>query len=134
MSENTITVAGNITNNLSVRYSAEGRASVYGVVAVNRRYQAGGEWQESTSFLSFKAFGPIAENIGASVIKGTRVIITGRCETGEFMDKAGVNHKSFDIIVEDFGVSLKFAAAQVERIARENKVQTKPASDFEEPF
>ena len=138
MSENTITVAGNMTGDPVIRYSAQGKPSVYGTVAVSRRYQVNNEWQESTSFLNFKAFGPIAENIAASTSKGCRIIVTGRMETGEWEDKDGVNRKWFEIIVEDLGASLKFATAQVERVARDSAGQnrTQPATQLadEEPF
>lgn len=138
MSDNNLTISGNVTSDPIVRFSPQGRAVVNGTVAASRRYQVNGEWQESTSFINFKAFGQIAENIGASVSKGARVIITGRLESSEYTDKNGVDRKAFDIIVDDIGVSLKFATAQVERIVRDSAGQnrTQPATQLgdEEPF
>jgi len=133
MSDNTITIAGNMTADPVIRFSGAGKAILSGSVAVNRRWQQNGEWIEQVSFIGWKAFGQIAENIAASCVKGTRVLLTGRLETGEYTDKAGVERKTVDIIVDDFGTSLKFATVQVERTVRDSTGH-KPALDIEEPF
>ena len=139
MSDATITISGNLTTDPVIRYTAGGRASLSGGVAVNRRWQTNGEWQEATSFINFKAFGQIAENIAATCTKGMRVILTGRPETSEYTDKDGVNRKAFDVIVDDMGPSLKFATAVVDRITRDNGGQNRTAQasrpvEDEEPF
>lgn len=138
MSEATITISGNLTTDPVLRYTSGGRASLAGGVAVNRRWQTNGEWQEATSFINFKAFGQIAENIAATCTKGMRVILSGRPETSEYTDKDGKNRKAFDVIVDDMGPSLKFATATVDRILRDNAGQnrTAPAGpvEDEEPF
>ena len=139
MSDASITISGNLTTDPVIRYTANGRASLAGGVAVNRRWQTNGEWQEATSFINFKAFGQIAENIAATCTKGMRVILTGRPETSEYVDKDGVNRKAFDVIVDDMGPSLKFATAVVDRITRDNGGQNRTAAparpvEDEEPF
>jgi len=139
MSEATITISGNLTTDPVLRYTAGGRASLAGGVAVNRRWQTNGEWQEATSFINFKAFGQIAENIAATCTKGMRVMLSGRPETSEYVDKDGVNRKAFDVIVDDMGPSLKFATAVVDRITRDNGGQNRTAAparpvEDEEPF
>lgn len=139
MSDASITISGNLTTDPVIRYTAGGRASLSGGVAVNRRWQTNGEWQEATSFINFKAFGQIAENIAATCTKGMRVILTGRPETSEYVDKDGVNRKAFDVIVDDMGPSLKFATAVVDRITRDNGGQNRTAAparpvEDEEPF
>ena len=139
MSDASITISGNLTTDPVIRYTANGRASLAGGVAVNRRWQTNGEWQEATSFINFKAYGQIAENIAATCTKGMRVMLTGRPETSEYVDKDGVNRKAFDVIVDDMGPSLKFATAVVDRITRDNggqnrTVQTSRPVEDEEPF
>ena len=139
MSDASITISGNLTTDPVIRYTAGGRASLSGGVAVNRRWQTNGEWQEATSFINFKAFGQIAENIAATCTKGMRVMLTGRPETSEYVDKDGVNRKAFDVIVDDLGPSLKFATAVVDRITRDNGGQNRTAAparpvEDEEPF
>jgi len=139
MSDASITISGNLTTDPVIRYTAGGRASLSGGVAVNRRWQTNGEWQEATSFINFKAYGQIAENIAATCTKGMRVILTGRPETSEYVDKDGVNRKAFDVIVDDMGPSLKFATAVVDRITRDNGGQNRTAAparpvEDEEPF
>lgn len=136
MSDQQITVVGNLTTDPILRYTAAGRGSITSTIAVNRRYQVNGEWQEQVAFINITAFGQIAEHIAASCNKGTRVIVTGRFESGEYTDKEGVNRKTMQLIVEDLGASLKFATAQIDRIARSTPtVSTNRTAELEEdPF
>ena len=89
MSDATITISGNLTTEPVLRYTTGGRASLNGGVAVNRRYQANGEWKEEVSFLNFTAYGQIAENIAASCAKGNRVILFGRPELRALAEREG---------------------------------------------
>lgn len=50
MPDNTITLSGNVTRDPELRYTTGGKAVASFGLAVNRRYQVGGEWQEQTSF------------------------------------------------------------------------------------
>ena len=139
MSDATITISGNLTTEPVLRYTTGGRASLNGGVAVNRRYQANGEWKEEVSFLNFTAYGQIAENIAASCTKGNRVILTGRPEQREYTDKDGQQRKAFAVVVDDFGASLKFATATIDRVTRDSAGQnrTQPTArvlNDEEPF
>ena len=138
MSDSTITISGNLTADPVIRYTAGGRASLSGSVAVNRRWQSNGEWQEAVSFIGFSAFGQIAENIATSCVKGTRVLLFGRPETSTFTDKDGNERKTFTVIVDDLGASLKFATATIDRVTRDSAghkgTQTTRPADDEDPF
>jgi single-strand DNA-binding protein len=136
MSDATITVSGNLTADPVLRYSTGGKAMVAGTLAINRRWQTNGQWEEKVSFLGFKAFGQIAENIAASCTKGTRLVVTGRPEMSDWTDKEGNARKSFDIVVDDVGASLKFATATIDRAARDSAghSRTQPTIEDEEPF
>ena len=46
MASNTITVVGNLTRDPELRYTQSGKATVTVGIAVNRRYQVNGEWQD----------------------------------------------------------------------------------------
>jgi single-strand DNA-binding protein len=140
MSDNSVTLIGNLTQEPTLRFSDSGNAVVSVGLAVNRRYQAGGQWQESTSYYTVTVFGKIAEDLAASATKGTRVIVIGHIETGEFTDKEGVNRKTFKIIASEIGASFRFATATIDRVARDTAGQQgtqpyRPAVDKdEEPF
>ena len=52
MASNSITVVGNVTRDPELRYTQSGKATVNVGIAVNRRYQVNGEWQEQTSYMN----------------------------------------------------------------------------------
>lgn len=135
MSDQQITLIGNLTVDPIIRYNTSGKPSCSSSVAVNRRYQVNGEWQENTEFFSITMFGPIAENVAATLKKGNRVIVTGRLENREYVDKAGVNRRQTDLVVDEIGASLKFATATIDRVQRDQLRIVKPAVEVDEdPF
>ena len=141
-SENTVTLVGNLTRDPDLRYTTSGRGVVSFGLAVNRRYQTNGEWQEETSFFNVVAWGDLGENIAASVEKGARVFVTGRLAQRQYDTKEGEKKSIVEIIADDAGPSLRWATAQVERIERDSGQATsrpqqqssKPVIEDEEPF
>ena len=58
MSDNTITVVGNITKEPELKFLGSGNAAVKFSIAVNKRRKGkDGEYEESTSFFDVQAFG-----------------------------------------------------------------------------
>jgi len=80
MPDNTITLVGNLTRDPELRFTANGRAVASFGIAVGRRYQVNGEWQEQTSYFNITAWGQLGENAAASLSKGARIVVTGRLE------------------------------------------------------
>ena len=119
-SENSVTVVGNLTRDPELRYTTGGRGVASFGLAVNRRYQQNGEWQEQTSFFNITAWGDLGENLAASLNKGARVIVTGRLQQREYQTKEGENRTIVEIIADEAGPSLRWAQAQVERISRDS--------------
>jgi single-strand DNA-binding protein len=118
-SENSVTLVGNLTRDPELRYTTTGRGVASFGLAVNRRYQQNGEWQEQTSFFNVTAWGDLGENLAASVNKGSRVIVTGRLQQREYQTKEGENRTIVEVIADEAGPSLRWAQAQVERISRD---------------
>ena len=75
-----MTVIGNLVDDPELRFTASGVAMAKIRMAVNRRYQRSGEWQEETSFFGGTLWRDAAENAAESLQKGMRVIVTGRLE------------------------------------------------------
>ena len=57
MADNSVTLVGNITRDPELRYTAGGQGVASFGLAVSRRYQVNGEWQEKTSFFNVVAWG-----------------------------------------------------------------------------
>ena len=128
MSDNSITVEGNLSRDPELRFTAAGRAVASFGIAVNRRYQVNGEWTEQVSFFNVVAWGELGENAAGSLYKGSRVIVTGRLESREFEGKDGVKKTAVEIVADDLGASLRWATVQVERVARKTATPVgKPA-------
>ena len=119
MADNTVTVVGNITRDPELRFTTGGRAVASFGIAVNRRYQVNNEWQEQTSFFNVVAWGTLGENAAASLGKGTRVIVTGRLEQRQYETKEGEKRSVVEVNADEIGPSLRWARAEVERVARD---------------
>ena len=142
---NTITVVGNVTRDPELRFTPNGQAIATFGVAVNRRYQSSGEWQESTSFFDVVAWGTLGENLAESLPKGSRVIVTGRLEQRSYETKEGEKRSRIEIIADEVGPSLRWATAAVTRNERRegqgpaaapsrNYTPAPDYGDSEEPF
>lgn len=118
MADNTVTVVGNLTRDPELRFTTGGKGIASFGVAVNRRYQQNGEWQEKVSFFNVSAWDTLGENAAASLTKGTRVIITGRLEQREYETQQGEKRNVVEIVADEIGPSLRWARAEVERTQR----------------
>ena len=119
MADSTVTLVGNITKDPELRFTGGGRAIASFGIAVNRRYQVNNEWQEQTSFFNVVAWGTLAENAAASLNKGMRVIVTGRLEQRSWDTPQGDKRSIVEVIADEIGPSLRWARAEVERVARD---------------
>ncbi len=119
MADSTVTIVGNLTRDPELRFTTGGKGIASFGVAVNRRWQQGGEWQEKVSFFNVTAWDSLGENVAASLTKGARVIVTGRLEQREYETKEGEKRNVVEIVADEIGPSLRWARAEVERIARD---------------
>jgi single-strand DNA-binding protein len=118
-SENSVTLVGNVTKDPELRYTTGGRGVASFGLAVNRRYQVNGEWQEQVSFFNIVAWGDLGDNAAASLNKGNRVIVTGRLEQRSYETREGEKRSVTEVIADELGPSLRWAQAQIERISRD---------------
>lgn len=115
---NSITLVGNLTRDPELRYTQGGRAVANFGMAVNRRYQMNGEWQEETSFFNVVAWAELGENAAASLSKGSRTIVFGRLQQREYENREGEKRSMVEVVADDIGPSLRWAQATVERNER----------------
>ena len=117
---NSITISGNMTRDPEMRYTPSGVSKVSFGVAVNRswRNQQTQEWDEQTSFFNVVAWRQLAENVGASLAKGSRVVVTGRLEQRSWETEQGEKRSIVEIVADDVSASLRFATAEVHKVER----------------
>lgn len=127
MSDNSITVVGNVTQEPELKFLNSGAATARFSLAVNRKWKnRAGEQEESVSFFNVDCIGTLAENVANSLHKGTRVIVTGRLEQRSWDTDEG-KRSIIEIKAEAVGPDLRFAVATV------NKVEQRTA-EVEEAF
>jgi len=82
MADNAITVVGNVTRDPELKFLNSGQAALKLSIAVNRRWQnrQTQEWEERVSYFEIVAYAALAENAANSLVKGSRVIVSGRLE------------------------------------------------------
>ncbi len=141
---NTVTVVGNVTRDPELKYLNSGAGLCSLGIAVNRRYQTNGEWQEETSFFDVTCWRDLADNVAESVAKGDRIIVSGRLEQRSWETQEGEKRSKVEIVADEVGPSLRWATAQVNKIRREGASTSAPArssqrsapayDDAEEPF
>lgn len=123
--ELTITVVGNLANDPEVRHVAGGIAVVnLNVASTPRTYNKDtNTWVDGdTVWVKCTAWRELAENIGQSLTKGTRVIVTGRLKPASAYQAAGGEARaSIELEIEEVGPSLKYATASIARRTREGQ-------------
>lgn len=119
MADNSITLVGNLPRDPEIRFTATGRAVASFSMGVGRRYQVNGEWQEQTSWFNVTAWGQLGENAAATLVKGSRVVVTGRLEQREYTSREGEKRTAIDVIADELGPSLRWATATVVRTPKQ---------------
>ena len=99
---NKVILCGRLTRDPEVRYSqgAEPMAIARYTLAVDRRRKAA-EGEQTADFISIVAFGKAGEFAEKYLKKGTKMLITGRIQTGSYTNKDGVKVYTTEVVVED---------------------------------
>ncbi len=118
MAESAVTVIGTLTSEPELRYDQGGRAQLSLRIAINDRFKQGNEWKDDTTFTTCWASGSLAENLSASVAKGSRVLCVGTMKQREWTDDNNQKVTVVGIRLDEAGPCLKWATALVERNPR----------------
>lgn len=115
MPDNSITLVGTLGRDPELRFTPTGHATASFSIAVSRRWQnrQTQEWEEKTSWFDVVAWREMAENVGESLVKGSRVIITGRLEQRTWETQEGEKRHRIEVIADEIGPSLRWATANI---------------------
>lgn len=99
---NKVILMGRLTRDPEVRYSQgeNSMAIARYTLAVDRRFNRNGD-ENSADFIGCVAFGKSAEFAERYLHKGTKLVVTGRIQTGSYTNKDGVKVYTTDVVVED---------------------------------
>jgi len=121
-SGNSVVLVGNVTRDPELRFTNGGAALASFGLAVNRRWQQDGEWQEEAHFFDVTAWRDLAENVAESIQKGDRVIVEGRLQFRTWEDKeTGENRSKVDVVADDIGPSLRWATTDITKNERRDE-------------
>ena len=100
---NKVILMGRLTRDPEVRYSAGDNAMAVArfSLAVDRRRRANGGDEQTADFINCVSFGKQAEFAEKYLRKGTKLLVTGRIQTGSYTNKDGVKVYTTDVVVEE---------------------------------
>jgi single-strand DNA-binding protein len=103
---NKVILMGRLTRDPDIRYSAHGdrqMAIARYTLAVDRRFRRSGSDgnEQSADFISCVVFDRGAEFAEKYLHQGTKIVVTGRIQTGSYTNKDGVRVYTTDVVVED---------------------------------
>ena len=98
---NKVILMGRLTRNAGVRYGAGENSTAVAryTIAVERRFKRDGE--QSADFIGCVAFGRNAEFAEKYLRQGTKIVLTGRIQTGSYTNRDGQKVYTTDIVVEE---------------------------------
>ena len=98
---NKVILMGRLTRNPEVRYGAGENSTAVAryTIAVDRRFKRNGE--QNADFIGCVAFGRNAEFAEKYLRQGTKIVLTGRIQTGSYTNRDGQKVYTTDIVVEE---------------------------------
>ncbi|MCX4094557.1 single-stranded DNA-binding protein [Nocardia sp. alder85J] len=122
MAEETyITIIGNLTADPEIRFTPGGLAVANFTVAQTPRVfdRATNSWRDGEAlFMRCNIWREAAENVAESLVRGARVIVTGKLVSRTWETREGEKRTTVELQVVEMGPSLRFATAQVTKITR----------------
>jgi single-strand DNA-binding protein len=115
-----LSIVGNLTSDLELRYTQQGLPVANGTIAVNERKfnRQSNEWEDGEpQFVRISVWRELGEHAAASLTKGTRVMATGKLQMTEYERKEGGTGASLEMTVDEIGPSMRYATAVVTKHA-----------------
>ena len=99
---NKVILMGRLTRDPEVRYSQGENSTAVAryTLAVDRRFSRNND-ENTADFIGCVAFGRSGEFAEKYFRKGTKVLVTGRIQTGSYTNRDGVKIYTTDVVVED---------------------------------
>jgi single-strand DNA-binding protein len=121
--ETTLTLIGNLTNDVELRFTPSGAAVANFTVASTPKTfdRNSNTWKDGeTLFMRCAAWKEMGENVAESLTKGMRVVVTGRLKSRSYDTKEGDKRTVIELEVDEIGPSLRYATAKVQRTQRQD--------------
>ncbi|MBR0360403.1 MAG: single-stranded DNA-binding protein [Clostridia bacterium] len=123
---NNVQLIGRLTADPELRHTQSGTACTRFNVAVDRRVKQGEEKQ--TDFITVVAWQQRAEFICKYFTKGQRIALTGRIQTGSYIDSEGKKRSTFDVMAEN----VEFCDSKNSQKTDTKSIEVENTADFEQ--
>jgi single-strand DNA-binding protein len=111
-----MTVVGNIVNDPRRRRVGDQEVLKFRVASNSQRRAADGTWEPGTSlFVTVNCWGRLVSGVGASLGKGSAVIVAGHVHTSEYEDRDGIRRSTLEMRATAVGPDLSRCIARVEK-------------------
>jgi single-strand DNA-binding protein len=122
MSDNQVTLVGNLTDDPELRFTPSGVAVANFRLAVNQRLWDGDAWKDGEpSFFRVNVWRDQAEHVNRSLRKGARCVVVGRLRSHSWETPEGQRRSAVEVEADDVAASLRFAAVTVAKAARKTE-------------
>lgn len=120
MSDNTMTITGNLPDDPELRFTQSGIAVASFTVMQTKREKQGDQYVDGAkNGLRVTVWRDQAENTAESIGKGDRVTVTGRLEPQQWQDRqSGDNRYGWELNADEVAVSLRWATAKPQKVRR----------------
>lgn len=118
-----VTVIGNLTEDPALRFTPSGAAVAnFTVASTPRMYDKNTQqWKDGEAlFMRCNIWRQAAENVAESLIRGARVIVSGRLKQRSYETRDGEKRTVVELEVDEIGPSLRYATAKVNKASRGN--------------
>lgn len=119
---NKVILCGRLTKEPDIRYSAGATQMCVAkfTLAVDRKFKKEGE--ASADFINCVSFGKTAEFAEKYFRKGTKILVSGRIQTGSYTNKDGNKVYTTDVVVEE----QEFAESKSKNSGADQNQNTQP--------
>ncbi|MBO0880982.1 MAG: single-stranded DNA-binding protein [Mycobacterium sp.] len=117
MFETPLSVVGNIVNDPIRRRVGDQEVMKFRIASNSRRRAADGKWEPGNSlFVTVNCWGRLVSGVGASLGKGSPVIVVGHIYTSEYEDRDGIRRSTLEMRASSIGPDLSRCIARVEKM------------------
>ena len=110
MSDNQVTLTGNLTDDPELRFTPNGVAVANFRLAVDQRIWDTDGWKDGeSSYFRVNVWRDQAEHVSRSLHKGARCVVVGRLKSRSWETPEGQRRSAVEVDAEEVGMSLRFA-------------------------
>lgn len=98
---NRVSLVGNIVRDLELKKFNDDK-SVYVQFTLAVHDYSYSKTEKSSTFINVVSFGKKAEILSRYAVKGSKLAVEGKIETGSYIDKDGIKKYTSNVILQDF--------------------------------